>query len=172
MQESRQKLYDPSVAEIEADILSPTSGRLRKVGDYTYRLTLQIDHPDADLSEIPVRLGLQAKVIARKGDPIVAPNGRVTGAIYRNSYCAIPFGSYNESDLPKGLRSALATLLPHKTFLGDWSRKDAKYSFFVGWFSDFNSGAVLDWEILRDLSELRISLDLDFYGPDAVQSDT
>ncbi len=68
--------------------------------------------------------------------------------------------------MPQGLRAALATLLPHKEFLNSLSDGGVKFSFFVGWFSEPNSRDVIGWEILRDMTDLRISLDIDFYGPD------
>jgi hypothetical protein len=141
------------------------------MGDYTYRLTLTIEHPDADLSEFARHLGLLPKRVGRKGDPRLAPDGRMTGRVYRHSSCTFQFGADFEHDLPKGVRSALAALLPYKSYLDEWSAKGAKLRFFVGWFSDFNSRDVLDWEILRDLAELRISLDLDFYGSDDRQNE-
>ena len=141
------------------------------MGDYTYRLTLAIEHPDSDLSAIPGQLGLPAKQTGKKGDPRIAPNGRVTGSVYRHSSCSIQFGADHERDLPRGLKSALATLLPHKTYLADWSEKGATLGLFIGWFSDFNSRDAIDWKILKDLAELQISLDIDFYGPDEVQND-
>jgi len=38
------------------------------------------------------------------------------------------------------------------------------FNFFVGWFSDRNSGDRLEWNLLREMARLRISLDLDVYG--------
>lgn len=135
------------------------------VGEYTYRLSLWISHPDADLSAIPAKLGLQADRVWKKGDQRVAPNGRVIGGVWPSSFCSIQFGEDHEKNLPDGLRTALAILRPQKTFISGLAASGIELRFFVGWFSDFNSRDVLDWEILRDLAELHISLDLDFYGP-------
>ena len=136
------------------------------MGNYIYRLSLWFGHPDADLSEIPSRLGLSANRVWKKGDPRTAPNGRIIGGVYHDSRGSIEFVGGKKSDLPKGLRAAIAALKPHKAFLNELSETGTKFSFFVGWFSDLNSRDVIDWEILRDLAELRISLDLDVYGPD------
>jgi len=43
----------------------------------------------------------------------------------------------------------------------------ATLQFSVGWFSERMSREVLDSTILKDMGELGISLDLDFYSPDA-----
>lgn len=130
-----------------------------------------VGHRDADLSEVPVKLGLRARRLWRKGDPRTAPSGRVQGGTYKNSYCGIRFGESKQADLPTGLKSALAALKPHAAYLHDLWRVGVKLNFFVGWFSDANSRDVLDWEILREMAELHISLDLDFYGPDGAAAE-
>jgi hypothetical protein len=87
------------------------------MGTHKYRLSLSVDHPDADLSFLPAELGLEAKVLYMKGDPRIAPNGRVIGGVHRYSYCSIEFDGGQENSLPDGLRSALAVLKPHKKIL-------------------------------------------------------
>jgi len=139
------------------------------MGDYTYNLTLWVKHSDADLSDVPLRLGLPARRLWRKGDIRVAPNGRVQGGVHPHSYCGIPIGENQQRDLPKGLRNALDLLKPHALYLDELWRKGVDVRFFVGWFSDFNSGDCFDWEILRDMAQLHISLDLDFYAPDKAE---
>ena len=139
------------------------------MGDYTYNLTLWIEHPDADLSDVSVKLGLQARRLWKKGDVRIAPNGRVQGGVYRNSYCGIPIGERHQKDLPSGLKSTLDFLKPHAEYLDELWQKGVKVQFFVGWYSDPNSRDILEWEILRDMAALHISLDLDFYGPDPVE---
>jgi hypothetical protein len=90
------------------------------------------------------------------------------GGHYENSYCCIDFVRGGIA-LPLGLTTAIKRLLPHKEYLDDLHKSGATFSFFVGWHSDFNSRDVLTWQILRDLSELKISLDLDYYGPDPIE---
>jgi hypothetical protein len=142
------------------------------LGDYTYRLSLWVEHPDADLSDVPEKLGLTAHRLWKKGDRRM-PKGRDTGGIpsgvHRNSYCNIRFNEVAETELPDGIKAALDLLRPHKDFLMELTDAGVQLSFFVGWYSEFNSRDVLDWAILRDMADLRISLDLDFYGPDPTE---
>jgi hypothetical protein len=153
-----------------ADKVAAAIFKRHDLGEYTYNLTLCIKHPDADLTDVPVRLGLPARRLWKKGDPRTAPNGRVQGGIYKNSLCAIQLGQRHERSLPAGLKFALGTLLPCKEYLAELVANGAELQFFIGWFSDANSGDTLDWEILRDMAALKISLDLDFYGPDPVEN--
>ena len=148
------------------------SRRLRELGEYTYRLSLCIRHADADLSAIPEKLGLPPDSIWKKGDLSIAPNGRVIGGVRPSSACSIQFGKDYENGLPGGLKAALAILKPHQEFICGLAATGVELSFFIGWFSDFNSRDVLDWATLRDLADLHISLDLDFYAPDQVGQDS
>lgn len=140
------------------------------MGEYTYRLTLLIFHPDADLSHVPTRLGIPASHLWKKGDVRTAPNGRVLSGTYKDSNCGIQFGQDYEKDLPAGLKSALVMLLPHKEYFEELTASGAELKFFVGWFSDASSRDILGWETLRDMAVLKIALDLDFYGPDPVEN--
>jgi hypothetical protein len=136
------------------------------VGDYTCKLTLWIEHPDADLSDIPNRLGLKAERLWKKGDPRITPSGRARGGYYRSSYCNIPFAADRDGGLPADLLAAIAILKPHQAYLAGLTAAGIKLRFFVGWFSELNSRDVLDWTLLKEIAALHISLDLDFYGPD------
>ncbi len=75
---------------------------------------------------------------------------------------------------PAGARNACARIEKHHKCLHG-SREIVQatrvstggaLSFFVGWFSDGDAGERLAWPLLRELAELRISLELDVYGPD------
>ena len=136
------------------------------MGDYTHRLTLQAFHDDADLSALPATLGLEPDKLARAGDTRIAPNGRVIDAKYRFSTCTFPFESGSGESLPAHLAAVIAQLKPHGAAFDTWSDAGIRFQFFIGWFSDFNSRDVFDWALLADLAALRISLDIDFYGPD------
>jgi hypothetical protein len=47
------------------------------------------------------------------------------------------------------------------------SAKGVKFDFFIGmFFESSNPREILNWTLLRDLSELQISLDLDMYETD------
>lgn len=139
------------------------------MGEYTYRLSLWIEHPEMDLAEVPVRLGLPATRLWKKGSARSTPKGRPIEGVYPRSFCGIELVDHEQADLPAGVRAALDLLTPHKTFLSELADKGAQIRLFVGWFSESNSRDILDWELLRDLAALKVSLDLDFYGPDPVE---
>ena len=138
------------------------------MGEYTYSLSFFIEHSDADLSGVSDTLGLKAARLWRKGEARTTPKGGALNGTYKKSSWSAELGSH-QKDLPTGLKSALATLQPHQEYLAKLVADGAKLRFFVGWFSGFNSRDVLDWQLLQDIAALKISLDLDIYGPDPVE---
>ncbi len=134
------------------------------MGNYTHRLSFCAEHPSADLAILPQTLGLAAKRLWKAGEARVAPNGRIQGGIHKHSYCLIEFEPV--ASLPESLAGAITRLKPHKSFLIQLTENGVKFRFFIGWFSEFNSGDRLEWALLRDIADLQISLDFDFYGPD------
>ena len=136
------------------------------MGTYRHKLSFCVDHESLDLSVIPEQLNLIANRLWKAGQPRMAPDGRLLGGSYQNSYCSIVFEHAPEVSLPVGLKVALAELTPHKPFLEELVVSGANLRFFVGWFSDSNSRDYLDWKLLKEIADLKISLDLDFYGPD------
>jgi hypothetical protein len=138
------------------------------VGDYRHRLSLSADHNSLDLSEIPLQLGMPANRLWNVGEIRVAPNGRVQGGTHRYSFCSIDFESSPEG-LPRSLEMAVSQLQPHKDFLRRLHDTGVNFRFFIGWFSDFNSADRFEWKLLRDIADLRIALDFDFYGPNETQ---
>ena len=135
---------------------------------YTHKLSFSADHPSADLSELPVKLGMSPKRLWKVGEPRVAPNGRVIGGNHRSSYCSIEFESSPEG-LPTSLRMSVEKLSQHKQLLDEFSKVGVNFRFFIGWFSEFNSEDRLDWQLLSSIAALKISLDFDFYGPQETQ---
>jgi hypothetical protein len=135
------------------------------MGSYTHRLSFSACHDSADLSVLPEVIGLPAARCWKAGDLRVSPRGAATGGHFTYSSCGIEFAA--AESLPASLVAAVARLKPHKDFLLQLANKGVQFRFFIGWFSDFNSGERLEWSLLRDIADLQISLDFDVYGPDA-----
>ena len=111
---------------------------------------------------------MAATALSKKGDPWISSKGEQRPP-RRESYCCIPI-SKDGTDLPTGLTMATERLRPYTDYLVQLHEQGVEASFFVGWYSGWNSGDALDWKILNGLAGLHISLELDFYGPDAVES--
>ncbi len=134
---------------------------------YTYRLSLSARHDSADLSSLPSLLGLTARRLWKAGDERIAPNGRVIGGIWRYSACSMDLSEQSGQSLPERLAVVVEQLKPHKAVFEEWAASGAAFRVFIGWFFDSNSGDCFGWELLRDISDLKIDLDFDVYGPDS-----
>ena len=136
------------------------------MGEYTYRLSFSADHDYMDLSILPQTLGMAADRLWTVGDIRKAPNGRAQGGNYKYSYCCIDIPAPADVELPTLMGKLLDDLESHKDLLNRLAADGVKFKFFVGWFSDFNSRDVFEWQLLGRMADLRVSLDIDFYGPD------
>jgi len=135
--------------------------------EYTCNLSLWIKHPTADLSRVPQSLGLPVSRIWKAGDPRSTPKGTPLEGSWRNSYCCLTLQEERVASLPELLRKVLPKLARHKGVLDELTSDGATLSLFVGWFSEeANSRDLIEWDLLAELANLKIALDLDFYGPE------
>lgn len=136
---------------------------------YIYTMKLWVAHSDADLSDVPVKLGLKFKYLWNKGAPRISSKGLALGGFYPKSRCSFEFDLRQETSLPDGLRSAVERLKPHRDYLIGLSDSGVELSFFAHLFANgIDAHDALDWQLLRDLADLKISLNLDFSGPDPI----
>ena len=135
---------------------------------YTYRLSLSFVHVDQDLSDIPEKLGLTARRLWKKGEEYIRPNGSRSGFPRRKSACVFSLSEENQTELSVGLFSAVSLLKPHRVFLHEIVDSGVEAYLSVGWFGqDGNFGEWFDWQLIRDIADLKLSLNLDIYSPDA-----
>jgi hypothetical protein len=122
-------------------------------------LILSVEHADADLSQIPAKIGLAALDCWKKGDP---RSGPVTLANHRSSRCSFQFAKGHDQALPNGLRVALAALRPHKDLIDELSKSGATFKFYISRSGRVENEA-LDWTLLHDLADLKIDLQFGSY---------
>lgn len=130
-------------------------------------LSLRLNHSSQDLAPVCTELGFVPKFIWKNGDERKNPKGRPLGGTRDGSYCTIDLGDTSRELLSRKIEAALAQLEPHRAVLHDVSSTGGRISFYVGWFLDEATAETLDWRILEKMSQLRIELALNIYGPDA-----
>jgi hypothetical protein len=129
-------------------------------------LSLHLHHPTRDLSVVCAALGLVPNRIWKMGDERQAPKGQKLGGLQDRSSCSIDLGASSREPLSEKIESALALLKPHRAILRDLSSEGGEVIFYVGWFLDEHTGDSLGWQILEEMSDIRIELQLNIYVPD------
>ena len=130
------------------------------------KLSLQIRHPDRDLSVVCETLGRRPNVIWKKGEERRTPKGRRLRGTQERSYCTIDLGPASRTALSKKIATALAWLTPHRALLRRLVATGGRVSFYVGWFCDEHTGEAFEADLLAAMADLRIALDLNLYIPD------
>jgi Domain of unknown function (DUF4279) len=130
------------------------------------KMSIHMSHPTRDLSEVCAVFGLKPRVIWKRGDERMTPKGQKIGGIRTSSYCSIELGKKSRKSLPEQIEDALPLLKPHRSILRRLSSSGGSISFYVGWFFKEDAGERFGWQILREMSDLRIDLELNIYLPD------
>lgn len=63
------------------------------MGDFDFQVCVLARHPEADVSELAVRLGKDPKHVSKRGTPIMTPKGTNPGGTYAESRCLIEMAS-------------------------------------------------------------------------------
>jgi hypothetical protein len=143
---------------------------------YTYRIRFLFVHPTLDftpirneLSKIP---GLNSSRVTTSGQERYTHTGKKLSGTYRDSRWGFNFEttenwrkSENER-IPDAISSIVSNLLPHKDLLVKLSDDGADLQLIVSWYVDRNVADRLPLELMRTLSELRLTLWFDLYPRD------
>jgi hypothetical protein len=84
--------------------------------------------------------------------------------VYRESYWVCTVARESGTNLPEVLDRELHSLEKHELFLAEFCATGGSIEYYIGWFTETNSGVVLDWSLLKRLATLKIDLDIDVYG--------
>lgn len=132
---------------------------------FKYKVSFRIVHPNIDPDDLCQKLNLDAKRKWRVGDQKKTPKGNVLKGVYNYSYCVFELNcKCQEIDLIDYLRNWNKKLFIHKALLNQIHDTGGKLEYFIGWFSDENSGEEFNVDFLSELAELKIGLSFDFYG--------
>jgi hypothetical protein len=131
---------------------------------FKFDLSFRIRHPQMDAEKICLQLGLKAKHKWTAGNQRKTPKGDLLEGTYDESYCSFPLDHDDEAELADLIRSSTQSLKPHEKFLQLISSTGGRLEYFIGWYSDGNSGEEFDADLINQLASLRIGLSFDFYG--------
>jgi hypothetical protein len=141
------------------------------MGTYRFALSIQIRHPSADLLPIAQGISKTPDSIWKRGEQKVDKVGKPIGDPKRSSYCLYKIAVQAGDDLNMRLIEAIKLIEPVKDELVELYKSGGEANLFIGWFSDGDSGDIIDPQTLRTISDLGLSFDLDLYcGEDSVDN--
>ena len=118
--------------------------------------------PDIICEEI----NLQAQVKWKVGGQRRSPNGKLLKGNYDSTYCSFDLKKTDDIDLLSFLKTWNDKLDIHKLFFEKIVFSGGNIEYFIGWYSDGNSGEIFDIELMKKLVALNINLSIDYYGPE------
>lgn len=115
--------------------------------------------------EISKALGVSPSFSRKVGERRATPKGQpLEGTNEDTFWCSKPVRGEGFA-LATDLASHLAEMEAHRPFLLRFCSSGGTIEYFIGWFTNgLNVGEIFGWQLLRKLSELRISLSFDIYG--------
>ncbi|RYD20906.1 MAG: hypothetical protein EOP69_01615 [Spirochaetia bacterium] len=126
---------------------------------FSYGISLQVRHPDADPNDIIGKVELPVKRSWKAGEPRSTPRGTELPGYYDTTYCAFDLGAGDDGELAERLRGAVAVLSPKQDFL-DSLRATGGTLNFITWTVG-ERGEMFDCALLSDLASLGIDLGIE-----------
>jgi hypothetical protein len=127
---------------------------------FSYGISLQVRHPDADPNDIASGLALTVKRSWRVGEPRSTPRGNTLPGHYGETYCVFDVGSGDDGEVAERLRSIIALLLPKRDFIHELRATGGSLNFYVTWTIG-ERGEVFDCSLLSVLASLGIDLGIE-----------
>lgn len=127
---------------------------------FSYGVSLQIRHPDADPQQIAAGIGLTPERCWAVGDARETPKGNPLLGTRTESYCVFDLGSGDDGALADLLREVLKGLEHAAAFIGELRDTGGKLNFYVFWTLG-ERGELFDAALLADMARLGIDLGIE-----------
>lgn len=134
---------------------------------YRFKISLRFVHPSADLSSCSGEFELEPSRRWKVGEPRTTPRGNRLEGRRHESYWTSPLDISAYSRLEDALTEVARRLTNHSFFFAKHAESGGTASLFVGLFLEsFNTGFLLEPELLAEYSSLGVALEFDMYGSD------
>ena len=130
-------------------------------------ISLRIEGFKTDPIDICRALKMEPAILKRINDPRVDGKGNILQGVYNYNLCSFRIAKKEEFNQFEGIvKELMHVLSDHKDLLQKIRTEGGSIDCFIGWFTGFNSGFVLNHSLLRQMGELGIDLRFDIYGED------
>ncbi|WP_156353263.1 MULTISPECIES: hypothetical protein [unclassified Sphingomonas] len=120
---------------------------------FSYRVSLQVWHPDTDPERMIAGIGRPARRHWKVGEERTTPNGTPLPGTYRESYCVFDLGEGDDGQLAAFLRRTLVELEHAAEFISDLRRTGGKVGYYVSWFPG-DHGETFDADLIAGMARL------------------
>jgi hypothetical protein len=127
---------------------------------FSYGISLQVRHPDADPQDIARGVGLTVKRSWKVAEPRITPRCTSLAGHYDATYCAFDLGSGDDGELAERLRVVVAALFPTQEYLLRLRATGGSLNLFITWTVG-ERGEMFDCSLLSDLASLGIDLGIE-----------
>lgn len=127
---------------------------------FSYTVSLQVRHPNADPKSIIAGLGLSPSRFWNAGDQRVTPTGTQLTGTYPESYCVFYLGDGDDGELAEFLRVTLRSLEHAAAFISELRRTGGTLNFHVSW-STGDRGEIFGVELLADMARFGVDLGIE-----------
>lgn len=106
---------------------------------------------------------MEAKFKWKAGAERKTPEGTPLAGVYETTYCCFDLEHSKNIGLADFLKRCNRNLYKHKDFFNSIRSTGGDLEYFIGWFTDKDSGETFDLELLQQMAELGIDLALCVY---------
>lgn len=124
-------------------------------------LSLRVQQPQDDLEFLKDVLGVEPFRCWKQGDQKSTPQGKLLEGVYDISYCCLRFGYCEQERLCEHIEVFLDQVELHKTSLLSIVNSGGSLELGLFFMESCKLVDVIEWSILKRLSNLQISLGFD-----------
>ena len=142
---------------------SRTTGNATNMATKKLDLSLRLRHPIADLTSIAGQLAATPTVNWVRGEPRRSIRGEPLNGVRDSSYCSIPLGITESTELDEVLSRCIERIAPIKRELHQLVQSGGTAAIAIGWFCNGDAGGSISADAVMRLSRLKLSLDFYLY---------
>jgi len=136
--------------------------------DYRFSISLRVKHPEIDPGEISRRLNIEPFRKWKHGDQGVTPKGTLLEGKYKETYWAANMHSEKRISsevmtIEECIKNLNTRLEQFSMYFSDIVSSGGSVEYFVGWFSADNVGIYLSPGLMKQTSDLCISIGIAAY---------
>lgn len=131
---------------------------------FKFDISLRVTHPFIDPDQICSDLDMSALTKWKAGEQIKTSQGAHFSGVRECTFCRFKFKKNEDESLVYVINKINRDLKKRINFVHKIYESGGKFEYFIGWYSEGNSGEEFDAQLIKDLAELHIGLSFDFYG--------